>query len=131
MKQLLSEEEINALFDSVTDIKPCGHFVLIQMPPFKTKSAGGIELPSDHVKKNARARDKGVVIRFGKGCYEGLGEYRCPADWGVKEGDVVELAGRYENKIPSLASNNPKFEDLRLVNDSEIIAVGVINDKSK
>ena len=105
-------------------VKPLGHHVLIEIIPVQFKSEGGIILGSD--KENERekkGRDLGKILAFGPTAYKGFEGCESPADWGVKEGDVVELSGRYDGKFSSVSEYNSEYSSLRYVNDSDIIGL--------
>lgn len=103
-------------------IKPCGHWVLIEVTPVEEKSGGGILLPADQVKKEQGGRDIGKVVDIGPIAYKSLSGCNGPHDWGVKVGDSVEFR-RYDGKVPRLAEDNESLKNLRLIQDNDIIAV--------
>lgn len=103
-------------------IKPCGHWVLVEVVEVEEKSAGGIVLPSDQVKKEQDGRDIGRVKSFGPIAYKSFVGCDGPEDWGVKEGDLVEFR-RYDGKKPRLSEEYESLNNLRLIQDNDIIAV--------
>jgi co-chaperonin GroES (HSP10) len=103
-------------------IRPAGHWVLVEIEPVEDKSAGGIVLPSEQVKKEHAGRDIGRVVSFGPIAYRSFVGCERPEDWGVKEGNLVEFR-RYDGKMPRLAEKEESLKNYRLVQDNDIIAV--------
>ena len=109
-------------------VKPLGHHVLIEIAPVQFKSAGGIILSTDsEQKREHKGRDIGKIILFGPTAYQGFEGCNSPEDWGVKEGDIVELSGRYDGKFSRVSEYDKKYASLRYINDSDII--GVLSDE--
>ncbi len=109
-------------------VKPLGHHVLIEIIPVQFKSTGGIILTTEKDSERERkGRDLGRVLLFGPTAYKGFSGCECAADWGVKEGDVVELKGRYDGKFSSVVDYDESYKNLRYVSDSDII--GVFSDE--
>ena len=107
----------------ITGMKPVGHYVLIDVAPVEEKSAGGIIMNSqEDIERETKGRDIGRIIDFGPIAYKGFGGCTCPADWGVKVGDLVEF-NRYDGKIPRLAEERKEYKHYRYINDNDIIAV--------
>jgi len=105
-------------------VKPLGHYVLIEIIPVKFVSTGGIVLSSvNEQERERKGRDLGKILSFGPTAYQGFEGCNTPADWGVAEGDVVELKGRYDGKFSSVSDYDKKFETLRYVSDSDIIGI--------
>ena len=109
-------------------VSPLGHHVLIEIIPVQFKSSGGIILSTDKdAERERKGRDLGRIKEFGPTAYKGFSGCECPADWGVKVGDVVELSGRYDGKFSSAKDYDESYKNLRYVNDSDII--GLFNDE--
>ncbi len=105
-------------------VKPLGHYVLIEIIPAQFKSAGGIILTTEKEEERERkGRDIGRILAFGPTAYKGFSGCESPADWGVKEQDVIELKGRYDGKFSSAVDYDKKNENLRYVSDSDIIGL--------
>ena len=105
-------------------VTPLGHHVLIEIIPVKFKSEGGILLASENEKERERkGRDLGKIIAFGPTAYKGFEGCEAPADWGVKEGDIVELSGRYDGKFSSVSEYDERYKSLRYVMDNDIIGL--------
>ena len=105
-------------------VKPLGHHVLIEIVPVKFTSNGGILLSSANEQERERkGRDLGKILAFGPTAYKGFEGCDTPAGWGVKEGDIVELSGRYDGKFSSVSEYDNSYKSLRYVNDSDIIGI--------
>ncbi len=105
-------------------LKPLGHKVLVQMIPAKFVSKGGIILATETEQSRERKGAQiGKVISFGPTAYVGFDGCEKPSDWGVHEGDIVELSGRYDGKETAIVEFDKAYSDLRVINDSDIIAV--------
>jgi len=105
-------------------VKPLGHHVLIEIIPVQFKSTGGIILSTkDEVERENKGRQIGKVLSIGPTAYRGFEGCNSPEDWGVKEGDTVELSGRYDGKHSAAVEYNEEYKTLRYVNDSDIIGV--------
>lgn len=104
-------------------IRPTGFGVLVKVQPIsKTFEGTMIEMVSDERKREEGGRDIGVVIAFGPVAYKGFEGCEGPEDWGVAVGDSVEF-NRYDGKMPRAAENDEDMKNLRIINDSDIIAV--------
>ncbi len=109
-------------------VRPLGHHVLIEVIKVQFKSQGGIILGTEQQEERERkGRDIGIIKAFGPTAYKGFSGCESPEDWGVKLGDIVELSGRYDGKFSSAKDYNKEHENLRYVNDSDII--GVFSDE--
>jgi co-chaperonin GroES (HSP10) len=105
-------------------VQPLGHHVLIEIIPVKFKSEGGILLASENEKERERkGRDLGKIVAFGPTAYKGFEGCESPADWGVAEGDIVELSGRYDGKFSSVSEYDNSYKSLRYVMDNDIIGL--------
>ena len=112
----------------ILPVTPLGHHVLIEIIPVQFKSTGGIIMSSEkQLERERKGRDLGKILAFGPTAYKGFEGCDCPADWGVKVGDVVELSGRYDGKFSSASDYSDKYKSIRYVNDSDII--GVFSDE--
>ena len=108
----------------ILPVKPLGHYVLIEIIPVKFVSTGGIVLSSANEQERERkGRYLGKILSFGPTAYKGFEGCDTPAGWGVAEGDVVELKGRYDGKFSSVSDYDKKYETLRYVSDSDIIGI--------
>lgn len=109
-------------------VRPLGFHVLIEVVPVKFESAGGIVLFSkEEQERENGGRDLGKIIAFGPTAYKGFEGCDCPADWGVKVGDMVELKGKYDGKKSCVKDYDEKYSKLRYVSDSDI--VGLFSDE--
>ena len=105
-------------------VTPLGHHVLIEIIPVKFTSESGIILQSENEKERERkGRDLGKIIAFGPTAYKGFEGCDTPKDWGVEEGDIVELSGRYDGKFSSVSEYNEGYKSLRYVMDNDIIGL--------
>lgn len=111
----------------MSSLKPCGHYVLVDITETEQVTKGGIILHSDTTKKEQMIEETGTIIAFGPTCFIGMrgcdGEER-PAyeEWGLQQGDKVEFK-RYEGKNSYVKG----FEKYRYIPDTHIM--GVINDE--
>lgn len=119
---------------SESNIEPLGFYVLVEMIKIEEKSAGGIVLQSNDVKREQDGCDIGFVRAIGQTAFRGfpgcnpsdyppnhLFHTMTPAEiWGIKEGDKVEYR-RYEGK----KSGVKEFDRFRYIPDTQII--GKIN----
>ena len=104
-------------------IKPTGFTVLVQVEERdKTFQGSSIVMPGGTSDREFGGREVGKIIKFGPVCFQGFEGCEGPADWGCKEGDIVEF-NRYDGKKPALAENDESLANFRLINDSDIKAV--------
>jgi len=109
-----------------TPVKPVGFNVLVQIIPVQVKSAGGIILNTgDEQEREHKGRDLAKIISFGPVAYKGYSGCDSPADWGVKEGDIVELRTRYDGKYTRASEYHPDYGDYRYVVDQDIMGLAV------
>ena len=102
-------------------VLPLGYNVLIEILPVQVASAGGIIMTSTSEEERERkGRDLARVIAFGPTAYLGYAGCDKPADWGVKEGDIVELSTRYDGKFTRAGEYNKQYENYRYVSDQDI-----------
>ena len=105
-------------------VLPLGYNVLVEIIPVQVKSSGGIILNSSTEEERERkGRDIARIIAFGPTAYKGYAGCECPADWGVKEGDIVELSTRYDGKFTRAQEYGKQFENYRYVNDQDIMGL--------
>ena len=105
-------------------VKPLGHYVLIEIIPVQFKSAGGIIMSTEkETERERKGRDLGRILEFGPTAYKGFAGCESAEDWGVAEGDVVELKGRYDGKFSSVVDYADEYKNLRYVSDSDIIGI--------
>ena len=102
-------------------VLPLGYNVLVEILPVQVQSAGGVFMTStDEAERERKGRDIARVIAFGPTAYQGYAGCDKPADWGVKEGDIVELSQRYVGKFSRAGEYNKDYENYRYISDSDI-----------
>jgi co-chaperonin GroES (HSP10) len=106
-------------------VLPLGYNVLVEIIPVQIQSSGGIILASSEaeVERERKGRDIARIIAFGPTAYKGYAGCESPKDWGVKEGDLVELSTRYDGKFTRAHEYNKQFENYRYVNDQDIMGL--------
>ena len=105
-------------------VKPLGYNVLVEIIPVKIKSDFGIILSgNDEAERERKGRDLARIIAFGPTSFKGYAGCECPADWGVKEGDIVELSTRYDGKFSRAGEYGKQYENYRYVNDQDIMGL--------
>jgi co-chaperonin GroES (HSP10) len=111
------------------ELKPTGHFVLVEDEVVENVSAGGIILNTgSEAKREQAGMDFGRIIAFGPIAYKDIKGCKTPEDWGVKVGDLIEYSGRYEGKESAFTREN-KVNDsgrgtiMRLIPDLSIVSV--------
>jgi co-chaperonin GroES (HSP10) len=107
---------------SKTPVLPLGYNVLVEIIPVQIKSASGIILTStDEAEKERKGRDLARIVAFGPTAFLGYAGCDCPEDWGVKDGDIVELSTRYDGKFSRAGDYGKEFENYRYVSDQDIM----------
>ena len=110
--------------NSSTPVLPLGYNVLVEIIPVQIKSVSGIILSStDEAERERKGRDLARIIAFGPTSFKGYAGCECPADWGVKEGDIVELSTRYDGKFSRAGEYGKQYENYRYVNDQDIMGL--------
>ena len=105
-------------------VLPLGYNVLVEIIPVQIKSDFGIVLSStNEAERERKGRDLARIIAFGPTAYKGYAGCECPADWGVKEGDIVELSTRYDGKFSRAEEYGKQYENYRYVNDQDIMGL--------
>ncbi len=105
-------------------VLPLGYNVLVEIIPVKIKSDFGIILSgNDEAERERKGRDLARIIAFGPTSFKGYAGCECPADWGVKEGDIVELSTRYDGKFSRAGEYGKQYENYRYVNDQDIMGL--------
>jgi len=105
-------------------VKPLGYNVLVEIIPVQIKSDFGIVLSStNEAERERKGRDLARIIAFGPTAYKGYAGCESPADWGVKEGDIVELSTRYDGKFSRAEEYGKQYENYRYVNDQDIMGL--------
>ncbi len=105
-------------------VLPLGYNVLVEIIPVQIKSVSGIILSStDEAERERKGRDLARIIAFGPTSFKGYAGCECPADWGVKEGDIVELSTRYDGKFSRAGDYGKQYENYRYVNDQDIMGL--------
>ncbi len=113
----------------MSDIKPCGYYVLVKMEAVEqTVSdgalAGFVLSSNDEHEREQSGHDVGTLVALGPTAFVGFqgvdGEaaHIRAEQWGVSIGNKVEF-NRYDGKIPS----HPDFKDYRIIQDAHIIGV--------
>ena len=104
-------------------IDPTGYFVLVEVIEVEeTYENTSIIMAKDERSRESGGRDIGHIKAFGPIAYKGFENCDSPADWGVKVGDMVEFR-RYDGKVPRHAEMHEEMKNLRILLDSDIIAV--------
>ena len=105
-------------------VLPLGYNVLVEIIPVQIKSDFGIVLSStNEAERERKGRDLARIIAFGPTAYKGYAGCESPADWGVKEGDIVELSTRYDGKFSRAEEYGKQYENYRYVNDQDIMGL--------
>lgn len=105
-------------------VKPLGYNVLVQIIPVQIKSSGGIILSTEDEKKREHGgRDIARIVSFGPIAYKAFAGCDSPTDWGVKEGDVVELSTRYDGKFTRAKDYKADYDRYRYVSDQDILGL--------
>ncbi len=112
-------------------VSPVGYNVLVQIIPVQDKSEGGIILSgsANELERERKGRDIARIIEFGPIAYKGYSGCDTAEDWGVKEGDIVELSGRYDGKFTRASEYSERFKNFRYVNDQDIL--GLVKNELK
>lgn len=116
---------------SEVPVIPLGYNVLVEIIPVQTKSTGGIILnTTTEEERERKGRDLARIISFGPIAFKGYEGCNCPTDWGVTEGDIVELSTRYDGKFTRAFEYSDDFKNYRYVNDQDILGkvVGKFKD---
>lgn len=107
-----------------TPVLPLGYNVLVEIIPVQIKSNGGIIISgADEAEKERKGRDLARIVAFGKTAFKGYAGCDCPADWGVKDGDIVELSTRYDGKFTRAGEYGKQYANYRYVNDQDIMGL--------
>ena len=102
-------------------VLPLGYNVLVEIIPVQIKSDFGIVLSStNEAERERKGRDLARIIAFGPTAYKGYAGCESPKDWGVKEGDIVELSTRYDGKFSRAEEYGKQYENYRYVDDQDI-----------
>lgn len=105
-------------------VLPLGYNVLVEIIPVQIKSDFGIVLSStNEAERERKGRDLARIIAFGPTAYKGYAGCESPKDWGVKEGDIVELSTRYDGKFSRAEEYGKQYENYRYVNDQDIMGL--------
>jgi co-chaperonin GroES (HSP10) len=103
-------------------VLPLGYNVLVEILPVQVKSASGIIMHShNEEERENKGRDIARIVAFGPIAYKGFAGCECAADWGVAEGDIVELSTRYDGKFTRAGEYGKQYENYRYVNDKDIM----------
>ena len=106
-------------------VKPLGFNVLVEIIPIQEKSKGGIILASsaNEKERERKGRDIARIIEFGPTAYNGYSGCKNHKDWGVEEGDIVELSTRYDGKFTRAFEYSDDFKNYRYVTDQDILGL--------
>ncbi len=105
-------------------VKPLGYNVLVEIIPVKERAASGIVvLSKNELERERKGCDVARIVAFGPTSYKGYAGCECPADWGVKEGDIVELSTRYDGKPSRAGDYDKKYQNYKYVNDQDIMGL--------
>ena len=105
-------------------VLPLGYNVLVEIIPVQIESNSGIILSgANEAERERKGRDLARIIAFGPTAFKGYAGCDCPADWGVKEGDIVELSTRYDGKFSRAGEYGKQYENYRYVNDQDIMGL--------
>jgi co-chaperonin GroES (HSP10) len=108
----------------MSELKPTGHYVLVEDEPFEKVSDGGIIIASEtESKREEEGMEMGRILAFGPIAYKDVKGCSGPEDWGIAIGDLVEYSGRYEGKKSAFCRENKLDQRrLRLVPDISIVS---------
>ncbi len=105
-------------------VLPLGFTVLVEIIPVQVTSALGIILCSANEQERERkGRDIARIVAFGPIAYKGYSGCESPQDWGVTEGDIVELSTRYDGKYTRAHEYNEAYKNYRYVTDQDIMGL--------
>ena len=105
-------------------VLPLGFNVLVEIIPVQVTSALGIILCSANEQERERkGRDVARIVAFGPIAYKGYSGCESPQDWGVTEGDIVELSTRYDGKYTRAHEYNETYKNYRYVTDQDIMGL--------
>jgi len=106
-------------------VLPLGYNVLVEILPVQVATSSGIILASseDEVERERKGRDIARIIAFGPIAFKGYAGCECPADWGVHDGDIVELSTRYDGKFTRAGEYGKQYENYRYVSDQDIMGI--------
>ena len=95
-----------------------GWKLLIAMPDYKTKTAGGIELPTEYVDREEHASPVGIVVSMGSSCYQNQSKF--PGGAYCKVGDFVVVRPYSGTRLKCHG------KEFRFINDDTV--EGVVED---
>lgn len=98
------------------EIKPVRCIALIKPDKINDKSSGGLFLPETSVERMQYAVDRGTLVDFGDGFFEGL-KGPVPAI-----GDTI-LYDKFKGTLVRLDKKDGTRQEYRLINDNEIIGI--------
>ena len=105
-------------------VLPLGYNVLVEIIPVQIESNSGIILSgANEAERERKGRDLARIIAFGPTAFKGYAGCESPADWGVKDGDIVELSTRYDGKFSRAGEYGKQYENYRYVNDQDIMGL--------
>jgi co-chaperonin GroES (HSP10) len=108
----------------MTPVKPLGFNCLVKIIPVEAKTKSGIiTLSSNDEERERKGRDIAEVVAFGPVAFKGYAGCESAKDWGVKEGDIVELSTRYDGKFTRASEYDERYKNYRYVNDQDIMGL--------
>jgi co-chaperonin GroES (HSP10) len=108
----------------MTPVQPLGFNCLVKIIPVEAKTKSGIiTLSSNDEERERKGRDIAEVVAFGPVAFKGYAGCESAEDWGVKEGDIVELSTRYDGKFTRASEYDERYKNYRYVNDQDIMGL--------
>ena len=114
----------SGIFAKPLPVLPLGFNVLVEIIPVEVTTASGIIMQSkNEAERERKGRDLAKVVAFGPIAFKGYSGCDSPKDWGVKEGDIVELSTRYDGKFSRSGEYGKEYENYRYVSDQDIMGL--------
>lgn len=105
-------------------VLPLGFNVLVEIIPVEMTTPSGIIMHStNEAERERKGRDIARIVAFGPIAYKGYSGCNSPQDWGVSEGDIVELSTRYDGKYTRAHEYKDEYKNYRYVTDQDIMGL--------